>query len=123
MKTWPLDRRLKCYPNPQRADGIFIAEDKPIEPYSGVQTLHGPVYPATPRNAWHLGFQVEPVAARRLVDCSNACIGMENPVTEIERLRRRDNAQAALIEAMWRAWPKGVPMGEAICELHAEIPE
>ncbi len=41
--------KLKCYPNPMREDGVFVAEDKPIEPDPVARTLDGPYVPPTPK--------------------------------------------------------------------------
>lgn len=54
----------RAYPNPMRSDGLFVAQDKPIEPYEGTKDIYGnPQYPAVPRDAWGLGMQVEHGAA------------------------------------------------------------
>lgn len=52
--------RLAMYRNPARNDGVFVAEDKPIEPYNeGVRGLRGErLYPATPCTPYALGRQL-----------------------------------------------------------------
>jgi hypothetical protein len=42
---------FRLYPNPMRSDGVFIGEDKEIQPYPGVRSINGPLYPATPQGA------------------------------------------------------------------------
>jgi hypothetical protein len=63
-----LDFKLAVYPNPTRDDGVFVAEDRPIEPYEGVKTLDGkPCYPSTPRTGYSLGMQLPHAFAHELV--------------------------------------------------------
>lgn len=60
--------RLATYPNPMRTDGVFVAEDKPVEPYKGIHNLDGsPCYPTIPQTPYMLGRQMEPAFARELV--------------------------------------------------------
>ena len=62
---------LRVYPNPTRSDGVFVAEDMPLEP-----TGHGldgsPHYPAVPRKAWGFGMQMEHDKAEAIVAALNA---------------------------------------------------
>ena len=51
--------RWKKYPNPMRADGVFIAEDKAIEPYPGVTDMNGyPLFPVIPKTENTIPFQI-----------------------------------------------------------------
>jgi len=60
--------KLATYINPHRSDGLFVAEDKPIEAYDGIKSWDGrALYPAVPRTAFCLGSQVEPSFAREIV--------------------------------------------------------
>ena len=45
--------RLKVYPNPMRDDGVFVAEDRPIEPYPDSSD-----YPAVPLEGFRLIHQL-----------------------------------------------------------------
>lgn len=50
----------RTYVNPQRSDGLFVAQDKPIEPYPKARGMGGePLYPATPHDAWGIQSQLE----------------------------------------------------------------
>ncbi len=53
----------RTFPNPMRSDGVFVAQDRPIEPYPGnPRDLDGnPHLPAVPKG-WCLGSQVEHAA-------------------------------------------------------------
>lgn len=71
------DFRLKVYLNPMRNDGVFVAEDRPIEPYSNgqggfIRSLDGsPRYPAIP-NGHSIGTQLPRDFAEELVRRWNA---------------------------------------------------
>jgi hypothetical protein len=60
------------YINPMRSDGVFIAEDKPIEPYPDIKIRGEPYYPAIPKTVHSLGFQLSIDIANRLVALLNA---------------------------------------------------
>ncbi len=62
------------YPNPMRADGVFVGEDAP-------QTFYHPggQPEAVPRGAWRIGTQIEPRRAERIVACVNALAGVVHP--------------------------------------------
>jgi len=66
------DFRLRVYPNPVRDDGVFVAEDKPIEPY----IMPGPdgrlQFPAVPQTPFLIRSQLEPEFAAELVRRWNA---------------------------------------------------
>lgn len=50
----------KTYENPMRSDGLFVGQDMPNEPLSGMCESDGsPMYPAVPPGAWAIGFQIE----------------------------------------------------------------
>lgn len=73
-KRKDMDFRLATFVNPMRTDGLFVAEDIPIEPYPGVSRFDGkPIYPACPKTKFSLGHQVEPDFARELVRRWNVC--------------------------------------------------
>lgn len=51
--------QLAIYPNPVRGDGVFIAEQKPIEPYQGISNLDGSkVYSALPNTEFRISHQL-----------------------------------------------------------------
>lgn len=61
------DFKLACYVNPARDDGLFVAEDKTIEPYP-MRGLSGErLYPAIPNTPYRIGTQLSPDFARELV--------------------------------------------------------
>lgn len=63
----------KTYPNPMRDDGLFVAEDKELLPYESVMGAWGkPLYPATPRKAFTLGYQLPHKMAEDLVQRLNS---------------------------------------------------
>ena len=65
--------KWRTYPNPMRSDGVFVAEDKPIEPYPGVSRIGGsPIYPATPQTQHAIPFQLPHDQAAELVRMLNA---------------------------------------------------
>lgn len=62
----------KIYSNPMRADGVFIGQDRPLEPYPGVMDMYGgPLYPATPRGIIKYHWQLPHDIAERLVERLN----------------------------------------------------
>lgn len=62
----------RTYPNPMRADGVFVGQDRPLEPYPGLSDMMGnPLYPATPKGAYSYPRQLPPEMAARLVDRLN----------------------------------------------------
>lgn len=66
--------RLATFVNPMRDDGLFVAEDKPIEPYEGCARFDGsPVYPACPKTKWLIGHQLGHVFAQEIVRRWNLC--------------------------------------------------
>jgi len=45
--------KLAVYPNRTRSDGVFVAEDRPIEPYKGIRNLDGGLcYPSVPQHGY-----------------------------------------------------------------------
>jgi hypothetical protein len=63
-----LDFRLACYVNRMRADSVFIAEEKEIEPYSGITNIDGSLcYPSIPKTRYCLPMGVSPDFAREIV--------------------------------------------------------
>lgn len=82
MTTDLTNLRLKVFPNPMRSDGVFVAEDKPIEPYEGARGINGPLYPAVP-DGRRINAGVELDFAERIVCCVNYCAGRTNE--ELER--------------------------------------
>lgn len=62
------DFKLAVYTNPHRIDGVFVAENKPIEPYKNITGIRGEaLYPAVPKTQYYLGNQVEYYFAHELV--------------------------------------------------------
>ena len=60
--------KLAVYPNPMRSDGVFVAEDKEIEPYEGISGWNGEsLYPATPSTPYGIGSQLPKDFACELV--------------------------------------------------------
>lgn len=64
MSDAPFGFRLKVYPNPMRDDGVFVAEDKPIEPYPPPND-HS--YPAIPKTDYALDMQLPHEFAKEIV--------------------------------------------------------
>ena len=63
---------FRSYVNPQRDDGVFVGQDKPLKPYPGSYGLHGePIYPAVPGEARVYPSQVPQVVAERVLDLLN----------------------------------------------------
>ena len=64
-----LPKRLAIYANPMRNDGVFVYEEKPIEPYdAGVYGINGEfLYPAVPQNAIGIGIQIPRHFAEEIV--------------------------------------------------------
>lgn len=63
--------KWKTYINPMRDDGVFIAEDKPIEPCAGMTVRGEPYYPPLPKTAHSLGYQLPHELANKLVEILN----------------------------------------------------
>ena len=60
--------KLAIYPNPMRPDGVFVSEEKPIEPYGGLRGLDGKLlYPSTPATENKIMCQIEPRFAAEIV--------------------------------------------------------
>jgi hypothetical protein len=60
--------RLACFRNKMRSDGLFVAEDIPIQPYADILDPKGGfIYPSTPRTPWHLRGQLPHAFAQELV--------------------------------------------------------
>jgi hypothetical protein len=60
--------KLKIFPNPMRDDGVFVAEDRPIEPYSGVHGANGEVlFQAVPQGRIRIMNQLPRDFAEELV--------------------------------------------------------
>jgi hypothetical protein len=62
-----LSFKLKIYPNPMRDDGVFVAEDKEIEPYPLPGAEGRPHYPAIPNTPYRFGQQLPRDFAEELV--------------------------------------------------------
>lgn len=53
----------RTYPNPMRADGVFVAQVAKPTAYPGVTDISGlPVLMAVPEQAWGIHSQIEPAA-------------------------------------------------------------
>jgi hypothetical protein len=62
------DFKLAIFPNPMRDDGVFVAEDKPIEPYDRGQIPgQPPRRPTIPNTKYSLGMQLERRFAEEIV--------------------------------------------------------
>jgi hypothetical protein len=60
--------RLKIYPNRMRDDGVFVAEDREIEPYEGIKDVQGRLcYPSIPQGGYALSRQLPHAFAQELV--------------------------------------------------------
>lgn len=65
--------KLAIYPNRMRDDGVFVAEEKEIEPYPGILNSVGkPCYPSVPNTPWSIGSQLPHAFAAELVRRWNA---------------------------------------------------
>lgn len=65
--------KWRTYVNPQRNDGLFVAEDKEIEAYPGVSGEGGQLlYPAVPTTTHSLQYQLPHEDAEALVRLLNA---------------------------------------------------
>ena len=59
---------LAIFANPMRNDGVFVAENKPIEPYDAARGVSGgKLYPPTPKTPYKIGVQLDPAFAAELV--------------------------------------------------------
>lgn len=66
--TLDMNFKLAIFPNPMRDDGVFVAQDLPIEPYKGCYTLDGkPSYPTLPQRGYSIGHQLPHGFAAELV--------------------------------------------------------
>ena len=68
--------KWKIYPNPMREDGVFVAEDKPLEPYKEVRGFDGSregyaIFPAIPNTKHSIGFQLPHSDAEELAELLN----------------------------------------------------
>lgn len=64
---------FRAYVNPMRSDGLFVGQDLPVEPYSGVCGLNGePLLPAVAARAKVYPTQLPCDQAERLVRLLNA---------------------------------------------------
>ena len=80
---------LRCYLNPWRDDGVFVAENKEIKPYPGARNVDGSsVYPSMPDTPFRFPHQLPHDFARRLVACWNACRGISTEDLEIRGFDR-----------------------------------
>jgi hypothetical protein len=62
------DFRLAIYPNRMRDDGVFVAEERPIEPYKGISGSSGEtLYPSVPDTPYSLRGQLPHAFAYELV--------------------------------------------------------
>lgn len=53
------ERPFRIYLNPMRYDGVFIGQDKPIEPYPDVTDIYGKeLYPAIPQKGYVFPHQI-----------------------------------------------------------------
>jgi hypothetical protein len=69
------DFRLAVFPNRMRDDGVFVAQDLPIEPYSGVKTFDGrECYPSIPQRGVRIGHQLPCAFAHEIVRRWNAAL-------------------------------------------------
>src|SRR5690349_790039 len=60
--------KLAVYPNRMRDDGVFVGEDKPIEPYASISGFDGrPVYPSVPQTPYMIRGQLPHDFAYELV--------------------------------------------------------
>jgi len=85
-----VSKRLKTFPNSMRDDGVFVAEDKEMEPYEGITSLDGAqVFPAIPRGLV-FSRQMPQALADRLVACWNAFEGIPT-----EEIRKRGHARTS----------------------------
>ena len=67
--------RWKTYVNNMRSDGLFVAEDKSIEPYKDVCDGSGnKIYPAVPTTNYLIPFQLSRKDASKLVELLNGKI-------------------------------------------------
>jgi hypothetical protein len=66
--------RLAIFPNRMRDDGVFVAQDLPIEPYEGVRSLGGnKCFPSVPQQGVRIGSQLPHAFAHELVRRWNLC--------------------------------------------------
>ena len=72
LRLQPHGGPWKIFPNPMRADGVFVAQDIPCFPYPGVKGANGlALYPAIPQNAKSVGYQLPHVQAKQLLAMLN----------------------------------------------------
>jgi hypothetical protein len=68
-----LSFKLAVYQNPMRDDGVFVAEDRPIEPYKDIRGSDGGLcYPSIPQHGISIGSQLPHAFAFELVRRWNA---------------------------------------------------
>lgn len=82
---------FRAYENPQRSDGVFVGQDRPIEPYPHHRLVNGviwatsdkeigkPLYPATPRSARMFPVQVPRDVAEKVIAILNERHGSAAP--------------------------------------------
>lgn len=72
-QLWCKGIRWRTYVNKMRNDGLFVAEDKPIDPYEAYVRgwISSPKYPATPNTEHALSHQLPHEDAERLVEILN----------------------------------------------------
>ena len=59
---------FRSYVNPQRDDGVFVGQDKPLKPCPGVTGSHGEyIFPAVPGDAKVYPSQVPQVVAKWII--------------------------------------------------------
>ena len=72
-QTMDLNFKLAVYPNRMRTDSVFVAEDRPIEPYANHHNLDGGLcYPSVPQKGYVIGSGLPHAFAYELVRRWNA---------------------------------------------------
>ena len=68
--------KLAIYPNPMRSDGVFVSEEKEIEPYAEIRGLQGQLlFPAVPSTPYAIRGQLPFEFAYELVRRWNSAKG------------------------------------------------
>lgn len=63
---------FRIYPNPIRNDGVFIGQEKPLEPYPNAKDMFGKaIYPAVPFRGYCFPFQVPQAVAKVILQRLN----------------------------------------------------
>jgi len=63
---------FRSYPNPMRSDGVFIGQERQIQPYPNVRGLDGHLYPATPQGAKTYPMQLPHDVAEKVLEALEA---------------------------------------------------